>query len=180
MQRLNYCSAARAMPSCGSVMPWQHWWHGLLNMAVRNADFERQVAFEIYTDGTFSQSAVWWKQQRESGMTRTHIGFSLGNEMSSLFCSICSSVSKSHFAPKQSKRSFLVKGPRVSNACRSIFWLRWGDYNLSTKVCLTCPVILIYSILIFIPLPDCCCFGSLPVCSCCRQGGCMGCSPQTR
>lgn len=27
---------------------------------------------------------------------------------------------------------------------------------------------------------DCCCLGSLPVCSCCRPGGCTGCTPQTR
>lgn len=54
------------------------------------------------------------------------------------------------------------------------------DWNFSRWVCLAFSSHLIYSILIFIPLPDCCCFGSLPVCSCCRQGGCMGCTPQTR
>lgn len=56
------------MPSCESVVPWQHWWRGLLNMAVRNADFERQVAFE-HTQMDFCQSALWWRQQREFGMT---------------------------------------------------------------------------------------------------------------
>lgn len=39
---------------------------------------------------------------------------------------------------------------------------------------------LIFLFLIFLPLPGCCCSGSRPGGSCCRPGGCTGCSPQTR
>lgn len=39
---------------------------------------------------------------------------------------------------------------------------------------------LVRSTRIFIPLPGCWCSGSLPACSCCRRGGCTGCSPQTQ
>lgn len=81
------------------------------------------------------------------------------------------------FTPNKEKSSLI--------ACKGLICSVFISLEQAFLVCLILSVTaFIYlfcsSMLIFIPLPDCCCFGSLPVCSCCRPDGCMGCTPQTR
>lgn len=146
-----------------------------------------------------SQSALWWRQQRSLEWYAFQIqdqDLVSGMEWHFLkyififsICSLNSANTKNTPCLIQTKHwSTLWKAAMLlmlteGSAMFCFDWASCANWTTVKYLQLRPPDIFtqrVYSMLTFIPLPDCCCFGSLPVCSCCRPDGCMGCTPQTR